>query len=131
MTDPRSAPNFQPELYPQCDGLPAPLPAGASAPAKRKLELLAAFYDINRCYQSVAAARKNHGIGSAEERAALQEMEKALRAKDALEDQHAAYGIVGSPKVQAGFIRNVTFTSPQVSKQYSTLSVYFAVPETS
>jgi len=125
MTDPRTFPGFRPELYPRLEGAPAPTAAQDTNPAlARKLAVLAAYYQINLCYQRLLAARK----AGTDERSALQELEKALLARDRLDDEFAVYGLVSSPEVVNGIIANVKFTAPgKTEPRFSAISMCFAV----
>ena len=125
MNDPRSLPGFDPTLYPQCDH--ADLPTDASAIAARKLEFLAAYYDLNRSYRSLLSLRAA-GRPPEEERAALQAIERALLARDALEDKYAPYGVVATPDFENGLVKNISFVQPPGPVVRSSLSMFFAVP---
>lgn len=126
MDDPRNTAGFRPELFPLMDGMPAPSQGNTELAAQRKLSLAAAFYRINCAYQDFLAAKAS---GAADgERTALQAMEKALIARDALQDQLAPFGIAATPEVKNGVIANLVFTSPRGgSGQSSFLSMCFAV----
>ncbi len=127
MEDPRTDPRFRPELYPRCSDSAPPLDDAQPA-AHRQLALLAAYYQINCCAEALQAVRQSAERSPAAERAALQELEKALLARDALEDQFAPYGLVSSPLVENGLITEVSFTSPNQPKiPVSSLSMYFAL----
>ena len=125
MNDPRSLPGFEPTLYPQCDhGVP---PTDISVTTIRKLEFLAAYYELNRSYRALMSIRAN-GRSQQEERAALQAIERALLARDALEDKYAPFGVVASPEFENGFVKNISFVQPPGPKIGSSLSMLFGVP---
>jgi hypothetical protein len=131
MQDPRNKPGFRPEWYPRCDGGPAAADGGGRAAHERKLALLAAYYEINVRYRELITARQDPDRSPDREAAALRNMEQALLARDALQDEYAAYGIATSPQVENGLIRNVVFTTPGMAApgaMASSLSMCFAVP---
>ncbi len=128
MDDPRNNSHFKPELYPRCHDGPAPEPNAPEPAARRKLALLTAYYQINLCAQTLQTARQAPQRSKEVEHAALKALEKALLARDALEDQYAPYGIVSSPKVEGGLVTEVSFTSTRPSgPQLSSISMYYAM----
>ena len=117
MMDPREAPDFLAAFYPTANGKPAP-PPGASEPHDRlALEFLAAYYTINRGYARLLEIRAEAPSENRQhrERAALQEIETALRNRDALEDSYAPYGIIAEPIMKEGSAVDVRFTFGDVN----------------
>ena len=112
LTDPRVTPDFRAEFYPTANGKPAP-PPGASEPHDRlTLEFLAAYWEINRAYAHLLEVRAEAPSEKRQqqERAALQEIETALRNRDALEDFYAPYGIIAEPAMKEGYATDIRFT---------------------
>jgi hypothetical protein len=66
--------------------------------------------------------------GPAEERIALQAIERALLARDALDDKYAPLGVAATPVFEKGFIKSVNFVQPAPQQLASSLSMLFAVP---
>lgn len=127
MKDPRWLPDFDPTLYPQCDH-GAPPPASDKSPAAaRKLEFLAAYYRINVFSRALRLIRAQ-GHAAADEREALQAIERALLARDALEDKYAPLGVVATPDFEDGLVKDVSFVQPARPAPASSLSMLFAVP---
>lgn len=127
MDDPRTKAGFIPAFFPRCDGAEPPEPEAADHVALRKLDFLAVYYHINLCSRRVRAARQ--GSDPAAVRSALQAMEKALLARDAVEDQHAPYGIAACPRIENGLITEIRFSAPsRPPVQSSSVSMRFAVP---
>jgi hypothetical protein len=81
MNDPRFQADFDPSLYPLCNGKPPP-DAGEDGQTTITLEFLAVYYEMNRAYRALLAARASNA-GSEAERAALREIERVLLARDA------------------------------------------------
>jgi hypothetical protein len=106
IADPRSRRGFRAELFPLCDGADPPPPGPTDKVARRQIEFLAAYYQLNRLYAKLAAVRR--GRGNAEP--VLKEIAEALRARDSLEDRYAPEGFLGEPEMDGLFIRNVTFS---------------------
>jgi hypothetical protein len=126
MDDPPNNTSLGPSLFPFCDGGPPPIPSEDPASA-RKLDFLGIYYQINCCAQRLLETRKRSDPIA--ERAALQLMEKALLARDALENECAPYGVAASPVMVNGFIADVRFSAPTAPlRQPSTVSMRFAVP---
>lgn len=127
ITDPRLLSDFDPALYPQCDEVAAPSPYDVGVIALRKLEFLAAYYEINRCHQALLSVRASkHGL--VEERTALQAIERALLARDALDDKYAPLGVAATPVFEKGFVKTVNFVQAAPQRVASSLSMLFAVP---
>jgi hypothetical protein len=127
MEDPRTATGSDLSLFPLCDGGLAPFSSGEDPASGRKLDFLTVYYQINRCSQRLLEARKRSNPIA--ERAALQAMEKALLARDALENQCAPYGVAASPVLVDGLITDVRFSAPSAGPgRSSSVSMRFAVP---
>ena len=126
ITDPRLLSDFDPALYPQCDEVAAPSPYEVGVSALRKLEFLAAYYEINRRHQALLSVRASKG-GPVEERSALQAIERALLARDGLEDKYTPLGVAATPVFEKGFVKSVNFVQPAPPPAASSLSMLFAV----
>jgi hypothetical protein len=137
MKDPTQFSDFNPGLYPSCDGQPLDLVPRTDRHRAVKARFLAAYYRINVEYARLRALRQRRKPRPqpADERATLQALEKAIRAREALEDRYASRGILASPFYQAGFVINVQFQCPgspavhpiQVASS-SCRSIAFAMP---
>lgn len=126
MNSPTSLPDFDPSLYPKCDQGAPPSPFDTSRAVLSKLEFLAAYYAINQSYRRLQNARAQKA-GCEEERAALQAIERALLARDALEDKYASLGVAATPEFVNGYVTNVNFVEPPGPTGGSSLSMLFAV----
>ena len=112
LDDPRCRTDFLPACYPKANGRDAP-PAQATEQNDRiMLEFLAAYYELNRAYAGLRAARKSAASPeqAAAERERLQAMEKVLIIRDGLEDRYAPFGVLAEPVVQNGFAVDVRFS---------------------
>lgn len=97
---------------PTCDGVGAAKLPASDPLGKMKRQFVAAYHKINRSYARLLALRaKPHRQAGADERSVLQSIEKALLAKNALEDKYAPYGIDVSPVFEEGFIVDLGFCS--------------------
>ena len=114
MKDPRTDRNFIPKLYPSCDGQPFDLVFRTDRLRAIKARFLAAYYQINVEYARLKSWRRAKGRRARpdEERTIQQALEKAILAREKLEDRHASRGIVASPLYQGGFAINVQFQCP-------------------
>jgi hypothetical protein len=119
-------PDFDSGLYPKCDQGPPPSPFDTSSAAITKLEFLAAYYEINQGYSRLLAARAQNARPE-EERAALEAIERALLARDALEDKYARLGVAATAEFVDGYARNVNFVQPHRPLAGSSLAMLFAV----
>jgi hypothetical protein len=128
MNDPRFQADFDPRLYPLCNGKPPP-DAGEDGQTTITLEFLAVYYEMNRAYRALLAARASNA-GSEAERAAQREIERVLLARDALEDRHAPVGVVTRPEFENGFVKNIAIQHPPRPARGSSLSMVFAVSKT-
>jgi len=96
---------------------------GADDPIeRRKLEFVAAYYQINLAYDRLAAASK------IERRAAVLELNAALSARDELEDRYAPIGFLAEPHLKGVQCVNLTFMhAPQTSPDPVSLSSEFSI----
>jgi hypothetical protein len=100
-------------LFPSCDGEPWGKADASSQEGKVKLAFLEAYFRINLAYARLLAARFRRTPGSAprpSERRILLQIEKALVARDRLEDNHAARGLIATAVNLDGFTIDVRFT---------------------
>ena len=104
--DPRRRRGFLPGLLPLCDGEAPPPPGATGTLARRKIEFLAAYYELNVLYTKLEAVRRKGGNA----RAVLNKIEEAVRARDQLEDRYAPEGFLGAPEMEGLFFRNVRFS---------------------
>jgi hypothetical protein len=127
MADPRAESGFRPDLFPLCEGRAVPSFETSDAITRRKLDYLLVYYEINLRYQQLLAARQSPA-GEAE-RTALQAIEQALLARDALEDQHARFGVIACPVIENGIIVNLKFAAPPSrSQSFSSMTMTFNLP---
>jgi hypothetical protein len=134
MVDPRTLPNFDPRLFPRCDGSEPPEANATDMIAERTLEFLAAFYEINKQYQRLVRLRQSKPAGSPteSERPILQAIEGAILAKEALDMRYSPLGFAASPVFVEGFITDVIFGAPQFQRNLparisSGASIFLAV----
>jgi len=102
------------KYYPRADGKPAPARLSKDRNDRIKLRFLTAYCRLNRCYANllVARSRKLSSPTRSElsERVALRQVERALRARDELEDKYACYGVIAEPVIDQGFTVDVRFS---------------------
>jgi hypothetical protein len=112
--DPRAARDFELKLFPSCDGHPVAGPGHRPRVSQMKLRFLEAYYRINREYARLVAWRERRARSGATvtERALLEAIERAIVAREALEDRFAARGIVAMPVYWNGFAVDVRFKQP-------------------
>ncbi len=112
LPDPRASADFRAEFYPTANGSPVPPIAPAESNDRIAREFLAAYYEINCRYAGLLEVRAEplSEDGNYRERAILQEIETALRKRDALEDQYAPLGIIAEPVMKEGRTIDVRFT---------------------
>src|SRR6266705_2914460 len=91
----------QTKYYPRADGKPAPARPAKDLNDRIKLRFLTAYCRLNRCYANLLEARRRKLSGRArserKERVGLRQVERALRARDELEDKYACYGVIAEP----------------------------------
>ncbi len=106
MKDIRREPDFDPTLFPICDGKPFALTDARGRLGQIKLSFLSAFYRTNQAYAWLVAHRKRKRAATlhARERAILQAIEQTLRAREALDDRYAPRGIIAAPVYRNGFV---------------------------
>jgi hypothetical protein len=126
MNSPSADPEFDPALYPKCNQGPPPSPLDGESAAAAKREFLAAYYGLNKSHRRLAGVRGEKG-NPEEERAALQAIEQALLARDAVEDKYAPLGITATPEFTKGYVTNVSFVQPPRAARGASLSMVFAV----
>lgn len=114
MNDPRKEPGYVPGLLPSCDGQPFGLVPRTDRWWSIKARFLFAFYRINVEHARLIEARRtsNHRSRPVTERPILQAIERAIVAREALEDRYASRGWVAFPLYLNGFVVNVTFQHP-------------------
>jgi hypothetical protein len=119
LADPRERPEFRAEFYPSAGGQLPPEPGAPDPHDRVKLEFLGAYYAINRAQDHLAGVRTQVPGESRKqlERAALEQVECALRDRDALEDFYAPYGIIAEPVMQEGRAVDVRFTFGDVDAE--------------
>lgn len=117
ISDPRLKRGFRPELWPLCNGEPAPAPGTSGQFEHRCLEFLAAFYRLNVLNMELLARRKS-GTAAAR-RQALARIKAATLALEKLEDDYAPVGFFGEPVMEGILYRNVIFVRPKPPKIYS------------
>ena len=110
-SDPRLKRGFKLELWPLCNGQPAPATGAADAFDRRCLEFLAAYYQLNVLNQELLALRQPRTASA--RRQTLAKIDAVTRALEKLEDRHAPVGFFGEPVMQGIFYRNVIFVRPK------------------
>lgn len=137
MKNPRNVAGFNPRLYPSCDGGPFELVPRADRHRRIKARFLAAYHRINVEYTRLRAVRqsKSRPGRTHSERRVLQALERAIVARETLEDRYASRGIVATPFYHDGIAINVRFQCPgaPAAQPYriassSCRSVRFATP---
>ena len=120
--DPRRDPDFVADLFPLCEGTPLP-PEPDGATGRAKLELGAAFYRLNVAAKELRDFRQEHGKGRDREidRRLLQEIERALLAKEAKEDELVKSGICAVPTFRRGVVINLEFCDPSGAGSRTTI----------
>lgn len=125
------------DIIPTCDGQAledAPPPSGASAAlANARREFVAVYGEINRQYAQLRAWRAQPAEGHARnaEYELLQKIEKALLAKEELENRAAARGISVTPVYRDGFTIDLLFQHPGKTRYLvagSSASRFIALP---
>jgi hypothetical protein len=107
------SPNFISSLYPSCDGQPFDLVPRRDRFRAIKRRFLDAFHRTNLAYARLRALRQQRRRARlADERAALQAVEQAICAREALEDRYASQGLVAVPLYLDGLAVNVQFQCP-------------------
>jgi hypothetical protein len=104
--DPRRRRGFRAEFFPLCDEGDAPPTGSTDAVARRQIEFLAAYYELNVLYKELAEVRRRRAGAEPQ----LKKIAEALRARDALEDRYAPEGFIGEPEMDGLFVRNVRFS---------------------
>jgi hypothetical protein len=100
-------------LFPSCDGRPLAAVPCAEPWLAVKRRFLDAYYQINVRYSELRARRIGRPrLRPDEERALLQAIDRALQAKEALEDRWASRGLVATPEQINGITVNVAFSHP-------------------
>jgi hypothetical protein len=110
--DPREATGFIAELYPTANRRAAPPPNSATRDEVIMLEFLAAYYRLNCEYAQLLNVRQFSPSPERDqrEREQLQAVERALVARDQVEDLYAPYGVIAEPSVRDGFTHDVRIT---------------------
>jgi hypothetical protein len=102
-----AVPGSHPELFPLCDGQPAP-PADAADEIDRRMhDFAAAYHLINVACERLRRIRTGESAEPAE--AALAEIDEATRSRDALEDRYVAEGFYAEPLVEGLFVVDLVF----------------------
>jgi hypothetical protein len=124
---------LDPALMPRCEGEAPPAPDDTSPTAEMKRAFLAAYYQINVLSRrlSTVRAKPPSTARAAAEREVLQAIERAILARDALEDEHAVAGIIGQPTFENGVVTDIHFTFPgrRYGGMSSTTMCFAVAPE--
>jgi hypothetical protein len=126
FADPRRQPDFQPGLWPLCNGQPAPPPGVRGLFERRCLEFMAACYRLNVANERLRQARAARA-GPSVLRARRAKVAAATAALTDLEDRYAPIGFFGEPVMGGDHCHNVLFNRPEVPKQYRRPPVRVAV----
>ncbi len=78
-------------------------------------EFVAAYRNINQCVRELRSAQTASEFSRGRVHTAQQGVERAILARDALEDRYARKGMIATPIVRDGFIREVELSVPQAS----------------
>jgi hypothetical protein len=114
------------DLTPRCED-DADVETNAAV-AQMRREFIAAYRDINQCASELRRVRRGAKISAKRERAALQAVERAILARDALENKYARLGLSATPVVKDGLVRTIHFSKPRPrEEQPSVISMCFAV----
>jgi len=110
--DPRRRADFRLPYSPTANGKDAPAVGAAGRNDRLVLEFLAAYYHLNCHYAALLEIRANPDPTqrAAAERNCLQAIERALIARDGLEDRCAPFGLIAEPVVENGFAVDVKFS---------------------
>ena len=139
--DPRRCADFLPQFYPKINGKEAPPidslgPSGKTQNDRIVLEFLAAYYHLNCQYSRLLAVRTQSASPQRDEteRKCLQDVEKVLIVRDALEDRYAPFGVIAEPMVRDGFTADLRISFGNVDaagrrrSDLYTLTAYVPVP---
>ncbi|HEV8542013.1 MAG TPA: hypothetical protein VGR78_06460 [Verrucomicrobiae bacterium] len=131
INDPRLSTDFDPALFPLCDGGEAPPVGTDERIARRKIEFLAVYYRLNQLYSLLSAIR--NGKSSGDEKEVLQEIQRAIRARDLLEDFYESEGFLGEPVMDGFFYKDIEFTYARRREFYqpaasSSFSLFIPMP---
>jgi len=130
FVDPRLRPDFRPEHWPLCDGVPASPPDTAGLHERRCIEFLASFYQLNLLNGRLLQAR-NNGVSEAAIRRLLDEIAAATDGLEKVEDRYAPIGFFGEPVMDGVFYRDITFVRPELPRIYpqpASYSSHIAIP---
>jgi hypothetical protein len=107
--DPRSCAGFLPQFYPTANRKAAPPVDSTDRNDRIALEFLATYYHLNCQYSRLVQIRKepNSSQRNEAERKCLQDIEKILIVRDALEDHYAPFGVIADPTIRDGFTVNL------------------------
>ncbi len=130
FADPRLQADFDEAHWPLCNGQAGPAPGVTDLHERRCVELLAAYYEVNRRH---ALRRAAEAAGAPPEmiKAHLDAVAEALAEVDTLEDRYAAVGFFGEPimdGVRYGDIRIVRPALPRIFPQPAPVSSHICVP---
>jgi hypothetical protein len=132
--DPRSSRDFRPELYPLCEGRPAPAADSGDPVAQRMLEFAGIYYRLNLLYTRLQEVRLGH---SAALPAAIHaEIGQAVQDRDALEDRLAPEGFFAEAVIEGLVTTNLVFShalkksmEPKPAVSSSSFSLYVPMPQ--
>lgn len=87
------------------------------------------YREINHCVRDLRAIQAAPHYSAESERGALQAVERAILARDALENKYARLGMIATPIVQNGFIREIQIATPPAPamEEPSIISMCFTV----
>lgn len=105
IDDPRLEEGFRADLFPLCDGAPAPPADSEDRTDRRMLEFATIFYRINRCYDQLRQA----SAGSGPDPHVMAKLEQAAKARDALEDRLAPEGFYAEQELDGVITVNLVF----------------------
>src|SRR5215207_7554082 len=102
--DPRCSADFLPQFYPTANRNEAPPMDSSGQNDRIVLQFLAAYYHLNCHYSRLLEVRQQPASPDRNEaeRKCLQEIEKLLIDRDAVEDRYAPFGVMADPTVRDG-----------------------------
>jgi hypothetical protein len=130
FVDPRTKPGFLAEHWPLCNGEAGPPIGATDLHERRRLEFLAAYYEVNCLVAELPAARATHQ-GASELPGRLDAVAAAWQRLDALEVRYEPIGLYGKPVMQGAAYRDIAFDLPQppaILSQRHVFSSHLAVP---
>lgn len=122
-TDPRHQRGFCMKFFPLCDGGPPPPPDAVETVARRQIEFLTAYYNLNVLYSKLETVRRKNGDAGR----LMKKITEALRVRDQLEDRYAPEGFFGEPEMEGVYFHNIRFSHARASTQTPAVESSFSL----